>query len=244
MKKQNEGLNNHLNIEDINTSLLYLMHINDSAFPIGSYTHTFGMETYIQSNKISTKQELLSFCTSYVNENVLYNDAIFVKEAYKLVKGKDWAELSKLEKICDASKGPYESREASKKMGKQFIQSILPVTLFDTLQMWKEMLDRQEVKGHFSIIYSIYAAHMNFNLEVTLLSFIYSSTVALVHNAVRAIPLGQQAGIEVIHKLIPMIGSAAKKAKNLNLQQLSNHAIGIELSSMQHQFLHSRLFIS
>ncbi|WP_258000451.1 urease accessory protein UreF [Bacillus sp. Marseille-P3661] len=244
MSKQNADLNNRLNTEDINTNLLYLMHINDSAFPIGSYTHSFGMETYIQSDEIRTKEDLLSFCTVYVCENLLYNDAVFVKKAYENAKNVEWAELVKLEKICDASKSAYESREASKKMGKQFLQSILPVTSFESLQLWKEKIDEKEVKGHYSVIYGMYAVQMGFTIETTLLSFMYSSTVALIHNAVRAIPLGQRAGIEVIHKLIPIITTAAKRAEQLSLQQLSNHAIGIELASMQHQFLHSRLFIS
>lgn len=244
MNKQNEDSSNHLNTVDINTSLLYLMHSNDSAFPIGSYTHSFGMETYIQSDEISTKENLLAYCLAYLKENLLYNDAIFVKQAFHLTKMKDWEQVIRLDKVCDASKAAIESRDASKKMGKQFLQSIIPVTSFGNLHKWKDKLDQKVVKGHYPVIYGMYAVDMDFSLEQTLLSFLYSSTVALVHNAVRAIPLGQQAGIEVIHQIIPEVGIAARKAEKLDLQHVSNHAIGIELSSMAHRFLHSRLFIS
>ena len=36
-----------------------LLQINDSAFPIGSYTQSFGLETYVQKGLITNKDESL-----------------------------------------------------------------------------------------------------------------------------------------------------------------------------------------
>ncbi|MDC3415893.1 urease accessory protein UreF [Aquibacillus salsiterrae] len=244
MKKQSVDSSSPLNTEGINTNFLYLMHIHDSAFPIGSYTQSFGMETYIQSDDILTKQKLFSFLKAYVSENLLFTDAIFVKEAYEHFQNDDWNAIVRLENICDASKNATETREASKMMGKQFLRGILPVFPDEGLTKWKAALDNGQVKGHFPIVYSLYTLKMAFDLFTTILTYLYSSTISLVHNGVRAIPLGQKAGIEIIHKLIPEIIEAAKKAMNLNLDDLSNHAVGLEIASMQHAYLHSRLFIS
>lgn len=82
MKLPKEDSQNHLNTEGISTKFLYLMHIHDSAFPIGTYTHSFGMETFIQADLIATKEDLFSFCCMYLHENVAYTDGIFVKEAF------------------------------------------------------------------------------------------------------------------------------------------------------------------
>lgn len=244
MSLQNADLNNHLNIEDTNTSLLYLMHVLDSAFPIGSYTHSFGMETYIQHDEIRTKEDLFRFCKSYICENLLYNDAIFVKESYLATKNKNWPQLLLLDEICDATKGASESREASRIIGKQFLQAILPVSSNQALQTLRNKLEKGEINGHFPIAYSIYIQGLGFSLELAILTYLYSSTISLVHNAVRAIPLGQQAGIEVIHRLFPVIEKTAILAQQKSLVDVSNHAIGLEIASMQHHFLHSRLFIS
>ncbi|WP_138418303.1 urease accessory protein UreF [Aquibacillus sediminis] len=244
MNKPNVDLSNHSNTGAINTDVLYLMHIHDSAFPIGSYTQSFGMETYIQSDQIRTKQDLLNYCHAYLFENLVYTDGIFVKEAYQLVEKDDWKQLIRLERICDASKNAVETREASRMMGKQFLQAILPVFEDEKLQTWKKYLDEGKIRGHFPIAYSIYTAQMKYDLYTTILTFLYSSTVSLVHNAVRAVPLGQKAGIEVIHQLIPKIAKAAEHVLDKSLQDLSNHAVGIEVASMQHRYLPSRLFIS
>lgn len=244
MKKPSVDLNNLSSIEGINTNILYLMHIHDSAFPIGSYTQSFGMETYIQSNDIRTKEELFVFLRAFVRENLLYTDAIFVKEAYQHFQQNDWKAIYQLDNICDASKNAVETREASRMMGKQFLRGILPVFPDEGLSLWKEALDAGRVKGHFSIVYSLYTLKMDFDLFTTILTFLYSSTISLVHNGIRAIPLGQKAGIEIIHKLIPEIVDTARQAMELTLSDLTNHAVGLEIASMQHAYLHSRLFIS
>ncbi|WP_272480052.1 urease accessory protein UreF [Aquibacillus koreensis] len=220
------------------------MHIHDSAFPIGSYTHSFGMETYIQSDEIRTKEDLFEFLKMYVLENLAYTDGIFVKEAYEQMKAEGWDALIRLESICDASKNAVETRDASRMMGKQFLQAILPVFPNEHLKKWKQFVDEKRIKGHFPIAYSLYTVEMEFDLFTALLTFMYSSTVGLVHNAVRAIPLGQKAGIQVIHQLIPEIHKATKLVMERSLEDVSNHAVGLELASMQHKYLQSRLFIS
>ena len=244
MKKQREDLRNHLNIVDTNINLLYLMHIHDSAFPMGSYTHSFGMETYIQSDKISKKEDLLNFCQSYVEENLVYNDAIIVKEAFNLCQEKNWRKLIELENMYEAMKVASESRNASRMIGKQFLKGILPVAPFEDLQYWSNKIKGNEATGQYAIVYSIYAVNMGFDLQTTIMTFMYSSVVSLIHNGIRAIPLGQNAGIEIIHQIIPLIGRCVEEVEKKSLRDLSNHSIGLEIASMKHRFLGSRLFIS
>ncbi|ENH96665.1 urease accessory protein [Gracilibacillus halophilus YIM-C55.5] len=202
------------------------------------------METYIQEDQIRTKEDLFQFLQMYIHENISYTDGIFVKEAYESLAHKDWHSLIRLEKICDASKNAEETRKASRMIGKQFLQAILPVHETENLHEWYQLFRNQRIYGHFPMAYTLYTYDMEFDVYTTLLTFIYSSTVGLVHNAVRAIPLGQKGGIEVIHRLIPEMEKGAQITLNRSLSDLSNHAIGLELASMNHKFLPSRLFIS
>ncbi|SES12313.1 urease accessory protein [Gracilibacillus ureilyticus] len=241
MKLRSEDSQNHLSIADINTKILYLMHIHDSAFPIGTYTHSFGMETYIQEDKIRTKEDLFTFCLIYMKENIGFTDGIFVKLAYEKLLAGEWSELLNLEKLCHASKNAEETREASMMIGKQFIKAIIPVSHSPSLEKWQSEI---YVKSHFPIVYTLYTYDMGFDLYTTILTYIYSSVVSLVHNAVRAIPLGQKAGIEVIHRLITEMDHVTKQILTRDLAQVSNHTFGLEIASMKHKFLQARLFIS
>ncbi|KXH80976.1 urease accessory protein UreF [Sporosarcina sp. HYO08] len=220
------------------------MQIHDTAFPTGSFAHSFGMETYIQENVIRKEDDLREFCDMYLRQNLASTDAILVKEAYRLAKEQDKQGLIRLENICHAIKLSPETRKGSAMMGRQFLQTVHSLNDEELLTFWYEKLKNKEIKGHFPIVYGIYTALLGIDLKMSLETFLYSSITSLVQNAVRAIPLGQTSGVQTIFSLLPVIQETASHVMTLDLDDLDNNSVALEIASMKHEFLHSRLFIS
>lgn len=246
MNKQSVGSKSHSNIKDINTDpwFLHLLQIHDSAFPTGSFAHSFGMETYIQENVLRNEDDLKQFCNMYLRHNLASADAILVKEAYYLAKKRDIQGLIRLESICHGIKLSPETRKGSAMMGRQFLHTVYPLNDDELLKHWYEKLKSKEIKGHYSIVYGIYTALLGVNVKKALETFLYSSITALVQNAVRAVPLGQMSGVKTVFSLLPVIQETARHVMALDLDDLDNNSIALEIASMKHEFLHSRLFIS
>lgn len=246
MKKQKTDLKSHLNTKDTNIDpwLLHLIQIHDSAFPTGTFAHSFGMETYIQEGKIRELDDLFNFCDSYLRYNLATTDGILVKEAYGLAREKDIDGLLKLEQICHGMKLSAESRKGSSMLGRQFYRMVSPLKESDLLDIWGKKISQNEISGHYPIVYGIYLASMAVNLRTALSMFLHSSLTTIVQNAVRAVPFGQSGGIEVSYRLIPIIQEITSELMQKTLDDLNNNAIGLEISSMNHEFLYSRLFIS
>ncbi|WP_432362486.1 urease accessory protein UreF [Sporosarcina sp. UB5] len=246
MKRQNDASNNLLNIVAIPTEIqfLRLLQIHDSAFPIGTYTQSYGMETYIQEDAIRTKEELIAYCTTFLYQNLVYGDAILIREAYEAAKNGDTDRLLQLESLCGAIKLAKESRDASVHLGRQFIRTVSPLvedTFFDN---WKDRISANEIKGHYAILYGIYCAVNNVDAHYAVLSYLFSSVNGLIQNAVRAVPFGQTTGVQAMHQLAEEVVAAAGLVASLQEADISNNALGIELASMKHEYLYSRLFIS
>ncbi|MCM3715349.1 urease accessory protein UreF [Halalkalibacter oceani] len=250
MSKQRNDLTSLSNTKDTTITiqmnqLLQLMHIHDSAFPIGSYTHSFGMETYIQQGKIHDKETLLTYCRSYLHGNLGTGDAIFVKEAWQsLAAVPGLTTLYELDSFCHAQKLAKESRIGSTKMGRQFLETVCPLSSSPLLPQWREDIKEKRTHGHHALSYTLYAYTEGMPLAVTICSFLYSSVANLIHNAVRAVPLGQTTGVQAIHAILPDCEQVTTQVLARTLDDVSNQAIGIELASMEHEFLFSRLFIS
>jgi len=246
MKQRKDDSNNRSNTADTPTdlALLRLMQIHDSAFPIGSFTQTYGMETYIQEDIIRTKEDLIAYCTSFLFHNLVRGDAILIQEAYVAAREQDSERLLYLEQLCGAMKLAKESREASVKLGRQFIKTVSPLGADDFLADWKARIDSKEIKGHYAILYGIYSATTGVSAHHAVMTYLFASLNGLVQNAVRAVPFGQTTGVEATYELIEQVTVAAELVSTLTEQDISNNALGIELASMKHEYLYSRLFIS
>ena len=56
---------------------LLLQQLNDSLFPIGSFTHSYGLETYVQQNKITDVDSFYHYLIQIIDCSFLYNEIIF-----------------------------------------------------------------------------------------------------------------------------------------------------------------------
>ncbi|AXF57980.1 urease accessory protein UreF [Salicibibacter kimchii] len=202
------------------------------------------METYIQNDQIRTKQALIDYCQTYLFHNLGSGDAILVKESHQAAGNQDFDRLIYLEQICNAMKLAKESRDGSIKMGRQFLQTIFPLEESALLDEYKRRFDDQQLKGHHAILYGIYTAHLDIDIQKAVLTFLYSSVNGLIQNAVRAVPLGQHNGVQAMYEMLPSIKETTNRVMNNTMDNMSNNALAIEMASMQHEYLFSRLFIS
>jgi len=202
------------------------------------------METYIQDDLIRTKEELVDYCTSFLFNNLVRSDAILIQEAYAAALERDVDKLLYLEQLCGAMKLAKESREASVNLGRQFIRTVSPLVTDEFLAEWKERIDSKEIKGHYAVLYGIYSATTGISVHQAVMMYLYAAVSGLVQNAVRAVPFGQNTGVQAVNELIGPVTKAADLVATLTLDDISNNALGIELASMKHEYLFSRLFIS
>ncbi|MHA6261004.1 urease accessory protein UreF [Sporosarcina sp. CAU 1771] len=246
MKRQKSDSNNHLNTVDmhINTGFLHLMQIHDSAFPIGTYTQSYGMETFIQEDLIHSKESLIEYCQSFLVHNLAYGDAILIQEAYKAAKEGNLEKLLSLDELCGAIKLAKESRDASINVGKQFLRTVSPLNEFPLITDWQLMIKNGEAKGHYAVVFGIYCALNEVDCNQAVTMYLYSTINGLIQNAVRAVPFGQNTGVQVLHELLGSIVDTAKIVYSLTEKDIANNALSVELASMKHEYLYSRLFIS
>src|SRR5690242_18340205 len=104
-------------------ALLRLLHLADSALPVGATAHSFGLEKLIDDGLLSTA-DLESFFEDYLEENGVL-EASYCRAAHRLafdspdVFGTAWRDLNER---LSARKPARESREASLAIGRRFLR--------------------------------------------------------------------------------------------------------------------------
>ena len=115
------------------SSFWNILQISDSLFPIGSYAHSYGLETYTQQNLVHNVDTARVFVENTLLYNTLYNDAAFVKLAYYTSEKGDFDAIVSLDDLITATKSASESRKASQKLGMRFMKMGIEFELHSTI---------------------------------------------------------------------------------------------------------------
>jgi urease accessory protein len=87
-------------------------------------------------------------------------------------------------------------------------------------------------------------AATSIELHIALLGYLHAYVVGQVSAAVRLIPLGATEGQLTIRALQPDLLEIAEYAQDAKIEDLGSFTPGLDIRSMQHEQLYSRLFIS
>ena len=222
-----------------------LLQLNDATFPIGSYTHSWGLETFVQKGIIRDAESAESYFRAELESNFLTNDFLCTRLSYEAAEKSDWKEIQEIDEIYNASRNAKEIREGSKKLAARFLK---------TVSLWEDAENSENRAGnrsenpyipnHFPVAYGSYCAVSKINEEEALKAFLYSQISARVVTAVKLVPLSQSEGQKILHSLFTLFGEILEKVMRLSKDDLCRSSPQSEILSIQHEFLYTRLYMS
>lgn len=219
------------------------MQVNDALFPIGGYTHSYGLETYIQKGKVNNSQEAEIYIRQNLKTNFLYTELLAASLGYDAAKQNKLDELIELDEILTASKVALELRTASCKLGVRFIKMVEALQIPDIAPIFSAYQKESE-KVHHAVAYGCFVGALGIEKALALSFFIYSATSNMVTNCVKAIPLSQTIGQQILFRIHPVLKDLVQQCLKLTLEDLGRSTPGLDIAAMQHEVLYSRLYMS
>lgn len=224
----------------------YLLQVNDALFPIGAYSHSQGLETYIQKGIVHDEKTAREYIQNKIKWNFATTELLSVKLAYEAAKEGNLEELEELEEILEASRIPMEQRDAIRKMGSRFVKTVEKLELnFNESGIYKEyVLVRSGKNISHSCVYGVFCAALDIGLEEALEHYLYAQTSAMVTNCVKTIPLSQSVGQKLLSECFSEFEEVLETLKNQTKDDLCLSAPGFDIRGIQHEKLYSRLYMS
>ncbi|WP_066088605.1 urease accessory protein UreF [Neobacillus novalis] len=223
---------------------LSLFQLCDSNFPTGAFSHSYGLESYIQENKVHNQETFSEWLRVYLNEQLIYSDGLACHLVYQALEEEDLQKVWKLDRLLTVQNLPRETREGTQRMGERMLN--LVESLYDDpiLSIYRKRIGAKQSFGHPAIVFTMIAHYLKVSKAETTLFYLYSVVSSLVQNAVRAIPLGQTAGQKIIHQIQGDLAKAATTIGQLDEEDFGLVSPGLELSQMMHERINIRIFMS
>jgi urease accessory protein len=225
-------------------SFLSLLQLSDPALPIGGFSHSAGLETYVQIGIVKDKNTAREFIIQQLSRNIFFTDAAFVSLSYDAADKKELSDLIKLNEECSAVKLAREMREASQKMGGRLSKLFSSFSNSAFANQFLNALKENNSMPHYSVAFGLFAYVCKISKIDMLHAFYYNTAAGMVTNSVKLVPLGQKAGQEILFSLHSLIENLAKKSITPNKDLIGSCCTGFDIRCMQHEQLYSRLYMS
>jgi urease accessory protein len=232
--------------------LWHLLQITDQFFPTGGYAFSHALETYIAEgivyDRVSCHRLLENLCWHAIGPC----DLVFCAHAYRLAAGVDTtydtldtlAALVACDHLLAAYKVVRELRQESQHTGQAFLRAAMALEPAPLVQAFWAQVQRGATPGHHALVFGCVVQHLGCDMESTLLAYLYTVLTGLVAAALRLVPLGQSDGQHLLHALAPLSRDLIAQYGELQPEDAWSSTPGLEIRSMQHERLYSRLYRS
>ena len=134
---------------------LRLFQFCDSQFPTGAFSHSFGLETYIQRQTVHDAESFTQWLTLFLNEQLTYSDGLAMRIVYDALENNNQTKILDIDKKIFVQSVPKETRVGTKQMGTRMVK--LAMELYDApwIQWYHEQMNLKKAKLHPAICFTI-----------------------------------------------------------------------------------------
>jgi urease accessory protein len=203
-------------------SFLSLLQITDSALPIGSYSHSWGLETFIQNGTIKNAEDARQAINNIVRFSLAPRDGVGAALAYRFEKSPNRVgnrnSLLTLNNYLSASIWVGETHDASVQMGERLLRLTESlgwcrgdqyVPLFPPANATRNgngpkhagtstSTDTSAGVCHHCVAVGFLGAKLDIDINQLIPAYLFAATTALVAALVKLVPLGHTDGQRIL----------------------------------------------
>ncbi len=198
------------------------------AFPTGGFAYSHGLEWAVQAGDVRDEDSLRDWLDVLLCGGAGWSDSILLRHAFR--SAGDDAAVSGLGELAAALSPSLERRMETLWQGAAFAASAAA---------WGAV-----APAAYPVAFGVFAAGQGVDEESACLGFLTAWLGNLVSAGVRLVPLGQQAGLRVLHGLEESVLAVVAESACATLDDLGTACFRADISAMRHETQYSRMFRS
>lgn len=228
----------------INTlSLMRLIQFSDSAFPIGTFSFSNGLETAVHEKVVYDAHTLEEF-TQSVSLQAAYSDGVAALLAFRAAQEKNYDEILKIDQRLLQFKMNDESRLMQKRMGKKMAELCADVLNDPLINNWLDDIKKEVTPGTFPVAQALAFSSENMS-EIELFSSHQYGVINMVLGAaLRSVRVSHFDTQKILYKLSKQIPDLYEDIRDLDLDDMNSFVPQIDILASLHEKGKMRMFMN
>lgn len=224
------------------SGLFQILQLAGGTFPTGGFSQSWGLETYVNEGSIQDVQTFEVFVQMYLRSVVGACEGPVLCAAYDMAVAEEWEALHDLEEVLTAMKLTKESKASGLRMGKALMR--IAVELVDDSKLTTFYQSRRSLGINYPVAFAMLCSKLDISKTDCLQAFVFSSVNGVVQSGIKLVPLGNIEAQKVMMHLQKDMEDCVEIALETRVEDICNFCPGLDIASMKHECLTTRLYMS
>lgn len=204
--------------------------------PVGGFTYSQGLEWAVEAKWITNQIETKDWLIQQMYSTLRFCDLPILARLHQCTINQDEKGFSYWTRNLLRQRETSELRLEEQQRGKAFFRFLEGLGF---IHPWQTLLIQSQIAG-----FAWYGAKNKMSLEDIQISWSYSWLESNIMAAIKLVPLGQQAGQQLIYQLSTLLPSIIKQANDVKDDDIGAGSPLVAIASSCHETQYSRLFRS
>ncbi len=219
-------------------SLWHLLQTSDSAFPVGGFAHSYGLEGMVQAGAVDTPDDLEIFLRDTWMPIMTHVDLPLVRLSYQ--HAADRNTILRLDTLAMACRATAEARRAQQQMGAQRLKLVAGMTGHGEYAAWIDA----DWTTSWPVVWGLESSLLKTPLEDALVSYSYQSINGLLAASTKLIRIGPTEIQRLLHAQGSLVHDAIAHSMSVREEEIGWFNPLLDITGACHETAYTRLFIS
>ena len=225
------------------TRLMRLLEFSDSAFPVGTFSFSNGLETAAFEGIVHNAETLEQYTRTVLRQTV-YSDAIAALIAFRAAAGEDYDAICEADRQVMLCKMNAEARQMLERMGKKMAEIGTQLSAYPLMNRWLQDIREQKTPGTYPIAQAIYFQQNGLTEQDLFIAIEYGTINMILNAALRCVKVSHYETQAMLYRLGGEAKGDYEVVKQLTFDDMQTFAPEMDIIASLHEKGKMRMFMN
>lgn len=216
----------------------------DSFLPVGTYTVSYGLEQFIQDDRVEDASDLQALLSTYLRQQVGPAELIALRAAHAAATEGDLDAVCRADRRLSAVTLAAEFRESAQQSGDRLLSLQTDLRDEALLDRYAERVDAGEAPGNYAVVLGVATGLADVAVREACLLCCHGFVTGLLGAAQRLLSLGHTDAQRILDDLQSVITAAVDESADREIDEMAPFAPLVDVLAAEHERAERRLFAS